>query len=80
MPHITIGIQGTNPVALFQTQSIIPLYMSHLYGIHNYFKHKLTNAGSEGFNNKINVIKRAAYGFQDIEYFKLKILQQCGGM
>ena len=31
MPHLTIGIQGTNPVALFQTQSIIPLYMSHLF-------------------------------------------------
>ena len=24
-------MQGTNPVALFQTQSIIPLYMSHLF-------------------------------------------------
>lgn len=59
---------------------VVSMIQSYLYGIHNYFKHKLTNAGSEGFNNKINVIKRAAYGFQDIEYFKLKILQQCGGI
>ena len=59
---------------------VVSMIQSYLYGIHNYFKHKLTNAGSEGFNNKINVIKRAAYGFQDVEYFKLKILQQCGGM
>ena len=28
--------------------------------------------------NKITVIKRRAYGFRDIEYFKLKILQLCG--
>jgi len=59
---------------------IVSMIRSYLYGIHNYFKHKLTNAGSEGFNNKINVIKRSAYGFHDIEYFKLKILQQCGGI
>jgi transposase len=51
---------------------------SYLYGILNYFKYKLTNAQSEGFNNKINVIKRKAYGFRDLEYFKLKILQSCG--
>lgn len=46
----------------------------YMYGIQNYFKHQLTNAGSEGFNNKINLIKRRAYGFHDIEYFMLKIL------
>ena len=60
--------------------SVVSMIRCYLYGIHNYFKHKLTNAGSEGFNNKINVIKRSAYGFNDIEYFKLKILQQCGGI
>jgi transposase len=50
----------------------------YLYGILNYFRYHLTNAQSEGFNNKINVIKRRAYGFRDLEYFKLKILQSCG--
>lgn len=50
----------------------------YYYGIHNYFKHKITNAASEGFNNKINIIKRKAYGFWDLEYFMLKIFQSCG--
>lgn len=59
---------------------VVSTIRNYLYGIHNYFKYKFTNAGSEGFNNKINVIKRSAYGFNDIEYFKLKILQQCGGI
>jgi len=59
---------------------IVSMIQNYLYGIHNYFKHKLTNAGSEGFNNKINVIKRAAYGFREIEYFMLKIMQKCGGI
>jgi len=47
------------------------------YGIENYFTHHVTNGASEGYNNKINIIKRRAYGFKDLEYFKLKILQSC---
>ncbi|MBM4249119.1 MAG: ISL3 family transposase [Euryarchaeota archaeon] len=50
----------------------------YYYGIANYFRHQLTNAGSEGFNTKINIIKRRAYGFADLDYFKLKIFQACG--
>src|SRR3989344_811400 len=47
------------------------------YGIENYFTHHVTNGASEGYNNKINIIKRRTYGFKDLEYFKLKILQSC---
>jgi transposase len=59
-------------------KSVVETIKNYLYGIINYFKYKLTNAASEGFNTKINVIKRRAYGFRDLEYFKLKILQSCG--
>jgi len=52
----------------------------YYYGIMNYFKHKFTNAQSEGFNNKINIVKRRAYGYWDLEYFILKIFQACGVM
>jgi len=44
-------------------------------GILNYFRYGMTNSIAEGFNTKINVIKRRAYGFSDIEYFMLKIYQ-----
>ena len=37
--------------------------------------HHLTNASMEGFNNKIRWLIRQAYGFRDMEYFKLKIFQ-----
>lgn len=47
------------------------------YGIENYFTHHVTNGASEGYNNKINIIKRRAYGLKDLEYFRLKILQNC---
>ncbi len=44
----------------------------------NYFDFGYTNAASEGFNNKIvNVIKRAAFGFRDLDYFILKIRRSC---
>jgi len=57
---------------------VIKTMKNYWYGIANYFRLRLTNAASEGFNNKINIIKRRAYGFRDLEYFMLKILQSCG--
>lgn len=57
---------------------VVNTIQDYMYGIINYFKHRLTNAASEAINNKINVIKRRAYGFRDLEYFKLKIIQLCG--
>ena len=44
------------------------------HGILAYFQHRITNAVSEGINNKIKVLKRRSYGFHDIKYFFLKIL------
>lgn len=44
----------------------------------NWYKKKISSAISEGFNNKIKRLKRMAYGYRDIEYFKLKIHQHCG--
>ena len=32
------------------------------------------------FNTKINIVRRKAYGFRDLEYFMLKIHQACGVM
>jgi len=38
---------------------------------------KVSNSFAEGLNNKIATIKKMAYGYRDIEYFKLKIYQKC---
>ena len=35
----------------------------------------VSNASTEGFNNKIRWLNRMAYGFRDREYLKLKIYQ-----
>jgi transposase len=50
----------------------------YISGILTYFKHGVTNAKAEGFNNKIKVLKRSAYGYRDQTYFQLKILRRCG--
>ena len=43
-------------------------------GILNYFDFQITTAQVEGTNNKIKVLKRKAYGFRDLYYFALKIM------
>ena len=48
------------------------------FGILNFFKHRKTNGLSEGMNNVAKTIKKKAYGFHDWQYFRLKILRQCG--
>ena len=42
-------------------------------GLLNFFKHGITNAVVEGTNNKIKTLKRQAYGFRDMQYFKLRL-------
>lgn len=44
----------------------------------NYFKHRLTSGVSEGVNRTIKTLKWAAYGYKDMGYFALKIMQKCG--
>jgi transposase len=43
----------------------------------NYFKTGLTNARTEGFNNKAKVVKRRAYGYKSFRNYRLKVLTAC---
>jgi transposase len=38
-----------------------------------YYDHKISTGPLEGVNNKIKTMKRQAYGFRDMNFFKLKI-------
>lgn len=40
----------------------------------NAFKYGLTNGSTEGFNNKIKVLKRSSYGIRNFERFRTRIL------
>jgi len=62
-------------------QSKIPILMkfartllAHRSGILAYYDFPITSGPLEGLNNKIKTMKRQAYGFRDMEFFKLKIM------
>lgn len=46
---------------------------AHRHGLLSYFDHRISTGPLEGLNNKIKVLKRQAYGFRDMEYFKLRL-------
>ena len=46
----------------------------HQEGILNYYDYPISTGPLEGTNNKIQLMKRQAYGYRDYAFFKLKIL------
>ena len=49
------------------------MLLSRRSSILAYYDNRLSSGPVEAFNNKIKTIQRQAYGFQDQEYFKLKV-------
>jgi transposase len=47
---------------------------AHRSGLLAYYDVMISSGPMEGTNNKIKTMKRQAYGFRDVEFFKLKIL------
>ncbi len=47
--------------------------LHHHKGLTNYYHHMITNAATEGVNNKIETLKRQAYGYRGMVYFKLRL-------
>ncbi|MCO5144435.1 MAG: ISL3 family transposase [Oligoflexia bacterium] len=43
----------------------------------NYFTSRITNARTEGFNQKAKLVQRCAYGFKNRENYRRKILYTC---
>ncbi len=43
-------------------------------GILNWYDHPVFSGQLEGANNGINILKRMAYAYRDLEFFKLRIL------
>lgn len=50
----------------------------HLPNLLTYFRHRITNSMSEGFNSKIQALKSAARGFRAFDNFRTRILFYCG--
>jgi transposase len=65
-----IGLEGMN--------KFIGYLRGHWQMILNIIRTRMTSSVAEGLNRKIQVLKGMAYGYRNIHYFKLKILQRCG--
>lgn len=53
---------------------------NHLYGIMNFFKHRITNAGAESINSRIQTLWNAACGFRSKARLRTAILFHLGGL
>ena len=60
---------GLKPIA-----SIADTLSRHRSGILAWYDYRISNGKLEGINNKIKTMKRQAYGFRDMTFFKLKLL------
>lgn len=54
-------------------QTMANTLQKHRQGILAWYNYPISTGPLEGLNNKIKTMKRQAYGFLDLEYFKLKI-------
>jgi transposase len=63
--------QASNIKMLIKFANTLADYKS---GILAYYDFRISSGPLEGTNNKIKTMKRMAYGFRDMEFFKLKIM------
>jgi len=49
-------------------------FLRHRDGILAWYDYRINNGKLEGINNKIKTMKRKAYGYRDMPFFKLKLL------
>lgn len=76
--HLHSWIEDASSSGLEPFILLAESFSSKIQYILNWFKIKISSAISEGFNNKIKRLKRMAYGYKDVDYFRLKIHQHCG--
>jgi len=61
-------------------RKVAAMLKRHWANIRTYFTHRITNAGAEALNAKIQSAKRRACGFRNRERFRTAIYFHCGGL
>jgi perosamine synthetase len=57
---------------------VVKMLKRHLPNLPSYFRHRTTNATSEGFNSVLQSLKYAARGFRSFKNYRTRILYGCG--
>ena len=55
-------------------------FKAHLPGLLSYFDHRITSAGAEGLNSRIQAIRVSARGYRNRQHFKTAIFFHLGGL
>lgn len=71
---LTDWIRRANTSGIRMLRTMACTLHSHREGLLAWYDYPISTGPLEGTNNKIKVMKRKAYGFRDLEFFKLKIL------
>ena len=65
---------------LTPVKKVAAMVKRHLPNILTYFKHRITNAGSEALNSVVQMLKKRAFGYRSFVNFRIAVLFRCGGL
>lgn len=66
-------IKKAQSTGIAMLQKFAKTLAGHAFGILNYYDYPISTGPLEGTNNKIKTLQRQAYGYRDMDFFKLKI-------
>jgi transposase len=65
---------------LAPVKKVAAMIKRHLPNVLTYFKHRITNAGSEAINSVLQMLKKRAFGYRSFPNFRTVVLFRCGGL
>ena len=71
--HLTAWIAKARSSKVAILMKMANTLAGHKFGLLSYYDHTISTGPLEGTNNKIKTLQRQAYGFRDMEFFKLRI-------
>lgn len=72
--HLDLWIRRAETTGIAVLKTMARTLQYHRRGLLNWYKHPISNGPLEGFNNKAQLMKRQAYGYRNLEFYKLKLL------
>lgn len=71
--HLTTWIAKAMSSKVAMLIKMAKTLSAHKFGLLSYYDYPISTGPLEGTNNKIKTLQRQAYGFRDMEFFKLRI-------
>lgn len=71
--HLDLWIFQAESSGVRMLQQFAKTLAAHRAGLLNWYRYPISTGPLEGTNNKIQTLKRQAYGYRDLEFFQLKI-------